>query len=755
MQRTSELYRRLLADPGSVWEVRAAVAGEICGEEGIVSLATHKELFSGGSAGVGGAVCGEIDLTLYLDKGAPQPPRMARLCPACRLRGTDGTVSEWLEKGVFFVDARNAEDAAGGTLLTLHGFDAMRRTEQVWTPDQSLVFPMAMEAAAAEIARLMGTELDPRCRFRAEYFVDYPANDYTQRDVLRFIAAAHGGNWIITDTGLLLLVPLAEGTGDSLTLGREMGRLERGMTSPPIGKIVLLADEEHCYEAGSGSELEAACPYGSQAMADNLREMLEGYAYRPWEAEDALLDPASELGDLVEAGGEWGLLAQADTVFDGLMAASCGAPGGREMDSEYPYQSGPVRELERKIAGTRSLIEKNSREIRLAVESVEKEASRQMAEVRITVDSVSSTVQDASGRVSRLEQTVDGFDFTGFVTIKALSGGTTSIDGACIKTGTISADRIDVSKIKVDKIYATKYDRVAVSAGRSDFLSIGGDSDSNWNFDHVRIYAGQQLRIGSMSDFSSNLDLVLDTRSRVIRPGSSVTPWSIGTSAQPMGEYHGGKLYATEVYSGKLTTNCIFIGDTTIRPYFGSGKYYCGTADRPFSYGYFTELYINKTKFDPGDYAKTTALSSYAKASDLSGYAKTSDLSDYAKKTDLNGYAKASGIYQLFAGGTSTSYSLTYNSSRALVPSGTGQYSGSSLGSSASPFYWGYFTNLTVQGGSIALGTSSAKLGFFGAAAAARKSVSTCSTASSVAASTVASSLNALINALKGYGLIN
>ena len=52
-------------------------------------------------------------------------------------------------------------------------------------------------------------------------------------------------------------------------------------------------------------------------------------------------------------------------------------------------------------------------------------------------------------------------------------------------------------------------------------------------------------------------------------------------------------------------------------------------------------------------------------------------------------------------------------------------------------------------------GVESAAIGFFGAGAAKKKSVSTCSTSSSVTASTVATSLNNLINALKGYGLIS
>ena len=165
----------------------------------------------------------KIDLSL-VESGAIPP--MAEVVPAYRL--VLGEVSsEWVQKGVFFIDTRSADALTG--VLTIHGYDAMLKAEQVWEPDQSLVFPMTMERASAEIARLMGVSIDPRTVFQPSYLVDYPANAYTLRDVLRYIAAAYAGNWIITDTGQLRLVTFAElppessflitGYGSAITFG--------------------------------------------------------------------------------------------------------------------------------------------------------------------------------------------------------------------------------------------------------------------------------------------------------------------------------------------------------------------------------------------------------------------------------------------------------------------------------------------------------------------------------------------------------
>lgn len=204
MQQTSLLYHTLLQDPATRKEIRVAINGQIYGESGIVSLLTSANLFPEDTMSVGGAIAKEIDLVLY---NPGSIPRSAQMIPSYRLvKG--GQASEWIQKGVFYVDTR-AYDEVSGT-LTIHGYDDMLRAEQEWVPDQSLSFPMPMKDAFYEIARLMGVTVDPRTQFNSGYLVDYPANGYTMRDVLRFIAAAHAANCIVTDAGQLRMVGFAE-----------------------------------------------------------------------------------------------------------------------------------------------------------------------------------------------------------------------------------------------------------------------------------------------------------------------------------------------------------------------------------------------------------------------------------------------------------------------------------------------------------------------------------------------------------------
>ena len=372
--------------------------------------------------------------------------------------------------------------------------------------------------------------------------------------------------------------------------------------------------------------------------------------------------------------------------------------------------------------------------------------------------------------------------FTGYVTFAGLSGGTTTIDGACIKTGKITADRIDVGSLKVSKIYDSSGAKTAIDCSSTATMYIGGNNSSNAYTE--LLIKGTTITFNRWGDTNEGIS-IHNASSYYMRPGTSslyslgdathlwagcytnsvtITPNSsslYGMTLNYLGiipakneelnlgssSYKWNFLYVyaimldgLRIYGNRVNYNADIYATMNSSKQFvpqASTGYYLGSSAYPWQYAYITNLYINGTQFNPSNYATTSSLS---------GYATTSSLSSYAK---------ASSIYRLYAGGTSTSYYLTYNSSRQLVPSHTGSSYGSYIGTSSYPFYWGYFTGLTVQGGTLNLGNSSAYLGFFGVSASRRKSVSTCSTSSSVSASTVATSLNALINALKGYGLIS
>lgn len=196
-QATSQLWKTLFRTEGTIREYGFSIDGVWYGPESEVRHSVDSSLYE--NFGIGNAVTAQLTLSLY----AAGIPRAAVIKRYIRLRN-GAQESEWLPKGVFFTNRRTEEDG----YWTVEAFDAMRKAETLWVPDQSLSFPLSMPDAAAEFARIMGVSLDPRTTLNAGYTIDYPANDCTIRNELCYIAAAHGGNWIVTGEGKLLLVPL-------------------------------------------------------------------------------------------------------------------------------------------------------------------------------------------------------------------------------------------------------------------------------------------------------------------------------------------------------------------------------------------------------------------------------------------------------------------------------------------------------------------------------------------------------------------
>ena len=201
MQMVSALYAEILQDTNHRKEVKLLVNGTEVPMSNIIELKTSGGLFE--SVGIGHSISRQISAQ-FVPVG--EIPRMAEIRPYVRVR-LDEHVSEWIPKGVFYIDTREADEASG--TLTIHGYDAMLLYggEPYLLEGDVGSWPRSAALVVADIAGRMGLELDPRTVIDPDVAVSFP-NDWTLRETLGYIAAAHCGNWTITDAGKLRLVPL-------------------------------------------------------------------------------------------------------------------------------------------------------------------------------------------------------------------------------------------------------------------------------------------------------------------------------------------------------------------------------------------------------------------------------------------------------------------------------------------------------------------------------------------------------------------
>lgn len=205
MQAVSSTYKRIFRQRGHLTDVRAEIDGTYYGIDSLYYVRQNLNLFAEDNPGIGSCCAGSLQLRLIPDGHIP---RMAGIDLETRLVSPDGTESsEWIAAGTYFVDTRNREK--NGTAITLTAFDSMLKADLPYLENSTLsTWPSPDTDVADEIADLMGIEVDSRTVL-AGFDVPIPEQDWTMREVLGWIAAANGGNWIITPDDKLLLVKLS------------------------------------------------------------------------------------------------------------------------------------------------------------------------------------------------------------------------------------------------------------------------------------------------------------------------------------------------------------------------------------------------------------------------------------------------------------------------------------------------------------------------------------------------------------------
>lgn len=203
MQTTSQLYQRLITAQNHYFESAIEINGVMYPQSQIFEMTTDIAAF-GADPEIGKAVAQEINVRM-IEPEETIPP-MAVMRPFTRVCA-DGQHSEWLPQGVFYIDTRETDESYRGLpVITLHGFDAMLKTEQDYA-DTQLDWPATDISIVREIASKIGVAVDDRtvAIMTAGYTYPLPTG-YTLREYLGYIAADYTGCFILTEAGALRLV---------------------------------------------------------------------------------------------------------------------------------------------------------------------------------------------------------------------------------------------------------------------------------------------------------------------------------------------------------------------------------------------------------------------------------------------------------------------------------------------------------------------------------------------------------------------
>lgn len=190
----------------------------------------------------------------------------------------------------------------------------------------------------------------------------------------------------------------------------------------PYSGVEIIIDDNTSVFAGdtSGRVLTINNAWGTQAQANNILEAIRGYAYQPYEAQGALLDPAAEIGDGVSVNDVYGGVYKVNRTFSSLMSADVSAPQSEEIDHEYPFESKATRDIARKFSAVESELSMTSNEIAAKVSKTSPSGQTSFSwslqnnqwEVKsngTTVFKITSSGAEVNGKITATSGAIGGF----------------------------------------------------------------------------------------------------------------------------------------------------------------------------------------------------------------------------------------------------------------------------------------------------------------------------------------------------------
>ena len=273
------------------------------------------------------------------------------------------------------------------------------------------------------------------------------------------------------------------------------------------------------------------------------------------------------------------------------------------------------------------------------VENTANGAATTASEAKQTANSFSTRITTAEGNISSLTQTAgkidwliksgssssnftltdrtislvsSNIDLSGYVTINSLkSGGTTTIDGGRITTGTISADRIDLTSLKVRNVYNDDNNMILTSA--RGYMYIGGDTSAK-RTDSIWFRTGS-IFLSAIGDSTMTINI---TNKQISTDGN----WKLGiSSSQGFKEAYIDKIYlgggggyismdasknflvnGVKITTGTSTagvkelkdgTNTVTLSGTILKPL--TSSYSLGGSSNYWGYAYITKIYLSST----------------------------------------------------------------------------------------------------------------------------------------------------------------
>lgn len=209
---------------------------------------------------------------------------------------------------------------------------------------------------------------------------------------------------------------------DAIYIGSNADNIDVSPQFRSYTKVIIHVDNDNVIEVGNdtGRTLEFDNPFGTRAMAQSILDKLRGFRYQPHETDGAILNPAAEIGDAIDAPALHGGIYNRNRSFGRLMKADVSAPHDEEIDHEFKYVSPSERRFTRVEGEIKASLILTNRLIEAEAARASEAEGELSSRIRIEADRISTEVyareRDVNGLnvsfSSRLEQTASSISAT-------------------------------------------------------------------------------------------------------------------------------------------------------------------------------------------------------------------------------------------------------------------------------------------------------------------------------------------------------
>lgn len=349
-------------------------------------------------------------------------------------------------------------------------------------------------------------------------------------------------------------------------VGRAANSIESSPVLTGISAVTVYTDEDGegvKIGSGSGRNIDVTSPWITKEIGEDILARLKGFQYQPYAAQNALLDPAAEIGDAITLDKIYSGIYAVDINFNSLMRATPSAPANEDLNEEAPYKSPETRRVARKFKDVSSQLLIMADRISAEVTARESDTKTLTAALNLQADQISAKVSRSGGNSASFgwNLTADGWTLTsgGGTVLKADKSGLSV-------TGKITATSGVIGGLTIKDGYLS-----------TNGQTWGGTNTNGIYFGPSGIQLGKYFKVDSGGNLTAYSGKFLGT----VQAGNI----DYGGSA---GYFNGAGLTSYSVGGGQIGTDAI------VNRHISSGSIYPSTCNSTIN-GYFADvIYANK-----------------------------------------------------------------------------------------------------------------------------------------------------------------